>query len=318
MISSKLRAYNYVNGEWVIVNRWELIKMPDVEYKKFKHLHFPLYLKRTKDSYRLTFNRRQKTFRFYPGELPDDKKGGHGLTISHQLAQEVISDLSVLHLRLSDKRTRPYQKIDFDIEVDQVFEEFRTTANSNEYIIDLLVVFSKPEWLALKWNRTLALEVYVTSDVRGKKIIDFEKKRVSLVEVSLGSKLLLRKNASEVSETEENKLRGIMQKAFSTQIFGDLLVDATSSAYLESKRIQQLESEIHSLKKFSENSQKKIDSLEIVEKEKRLEINILKSSLRGLKEGLQRRDQEILQLKRQIEMWETKSKLQRFIDLLRK
>ena len=148
--------------------------MSELEYKKFKELNFPLYLRKDRNSYKLTFNQLQKTFRFYPGQIPEGKNGSSGLTISHLLAQEVIADLRTLNLKLTDKRFKPYKKEDFTIEADQIFEEIRTTANDNEYIVDLLVLFSKPAWLALKWNRILILEVFVTNELRGQKIIDFE------------------------------------------------------------------------------------------------------------------------------------------------
>ncbi len=318
MIPSKLRAYNYRDGEWETVNRWSLVKMSEVEFKKFKDLNFPLYLKKSTESPKLTFNRGQKTFRFYPGILPDDKKGSSGLTISHQIAQEVISDLRVLNLKLTDKRFKPYKKVDLEIEADQIFEEFPTTAGDNNYVVDLLVVFSKPTWLALKWNRTLALEVFVTNDVRGKKIIDFEQKRVAMVEVVIGSKLKSNKSASETTEEEESKLRQIMRNAFSKQIFGDLLVDTTSTKYLENELIQELTHEVSSLKASTEKYKNRLSEVKSENEEKQIEINTLKSHLNRLKTELRNKSQNLGELKTELGRWEFKSKFQRFLDLLRK
>ncbi len=318
MIPSKLRAYNQTNEGWEIVNRWDLIKMSQVEYDKFKELNFPLYLKKNKESYKLTFNRGQKTFRFYPGEIPDDKKGSPGLTISHQIAQEVISDLRTLNLKLTDKRFKPYKKVDFRIEVDQIFEEFRTTANDNEYIVDLLIVFSKPEWLALKWNRTLALEVFVTHDVEGKKIIDFEKKRVSLAEIVIGSKLKLKKSAAEVTETEENELRQVMKHAFNKQIFGDLLVDTTSTKYLENATIQELLAKNSSLDKRIQGIQGQMNEMVSRSKLKEEHISKLNTIVKRIESQLREKVKKNAQLQKELNGWMNKSKFQRLVDLIKR
>ncbi len=318
MIPSKLRAYNYRNGEWETVNRWSLIKMSQVEYDKFKELYFPLYLKKSKESYKLTFNRGQKTFRFYPGELPDDKKGSSGLTISHQIAQEVISDLRILNLKLTDKRFKPYKKVDIEIEADQIFEEFRTTANDNKYVVDLLIVFSKPESLALKWNRVLILEVFVTNDVREKKIIDFEKKGVLLAEVVIGSKLKVKKGASEVTEKEEAELRQIMTHAFKKQIFGDLLIDTTSTKYLENATINELETKVSSLEGKIKNLQGQMYEMEKEYAQKDKLIRKLHSGMKRAELQVKENEMKGKKLQTEIEKWENKSKFQRFMDLLRK
>lgn len=318
MITSKLRAYNYLDGEWETINRWSLIKMSEVEFKKFKDLNFPLYLKKSTESPKLTFNRRQKTFRFYPGELSEDKKGSAGLTIAHQLAQEVIADLRVLNLKLTDKRFKPYRKVDLKIEADQIFEEFPTSVGDKNYVVDLLVVFSKPTWLALKWNRTLALEVFVTNDVRGKKIIDFEQKRVAMAEVIIGPKLRSKKSASETTEEEENELRQVMKNAFNKQIFGDLLVDATTTKYLENDQIKELTEEVSALKSVAEEYKNELKKSESKSHEKLAEIKLLYSDLNQLKLELANKTQRLSELSTQLDTWESKSKFQRFLDLLRK
>ncbi len=318
MIQSKLRAYNFKDGEWETVTRWQLIHMSELEYKKFKEHNFPLYLKKDHSSYKLTFNQRQKTFRFYPGQIPDDKKGSSGLTIAHQLAQEVISNLRTLHLKLTDKRFKPYKKVDIDIEADQIFEEHRTTANDNEYIVDLLVLFSKPAWLALKWNRILILEVYVTNELRGQKIIDFEKKGLSMAEVVIGSKLKIKKTASEVSEREEDQLRNIMKHAFSKQIYGDLWIDTSTSKYLENEVLKEREGQITALKQRVQISQDKINVLNEGLELKDQQLRETQRNLKTFDLALQKEASQKTCLKKELNHWESKSKFQRLLDLLRK
>ena len=177
MIHSKLRAYRLNNGEWEPVSRWHLIKMADTEYRKYKDQYFPLYLSKSENSPKLTFNTKQKTFRFYPNQGFSEHHSSHSLTIAHQLAQEVLSEIRVLNFKLKDKRTKPYKDVEFQIEVDNVFLEQRMEISGNAYIADLLISFSKPHDLSLQWNRFMVLEIFVTNDVRGNKILDFEKKK---------------------------------------------------------------------------------------------------------------------------------------------
>lgn len=292
--------------------------MSELEYKKFKELNFPLYLRKDRNSYKLTFNQLQKTFRFYPGQIPEGKNGSSGLTISHLLAQEVIADLRTLNLKLTDKRFKPYKKVDFTIEADQIFEEIRTTANDNEYIVDLLVLFSKPAWLALKWNRILILEVFVTNELRGQKIIDFEKKGLSMAEVVIGSKLKIKKRASEVSEDEEGQIRNIMKRAFSKQIYGDLWIDTSTTKYLENEAIKEYQEQISVLKQNIQNGEHKVNVLNNDLEQKDQQLREVIKKLKTFDVALQKEISQKTSLKKRLDHWESKSKLQRLLDLLRK
>ena len=318
MIASKLRAYNYKDGEWETISRWQLARLSELEYKKFKENNFPLYIRKDTSSFRLTYNQKQKTFRFYPGEVPENKKGSNGLTIAHQIAQEVISDLRLLNLKLTDKRFKPYKKVEFKIEADQIFQEFRTTANDSEYIVDLMIVFSKPAWLAIKWNRILILEVYVTNDVRGRKIIDFEKKGLSLAEVVIGSKFKSNKSASKVTESEEEELRQRMKYAFTKQIFGDLWIDTSTSKYLENQALQERDDEILIIRKSLENSQNEINSLNQALEQKERQVKSLSRNFREIESTFQREIVEKKSLKKELDAQNSKSKFQLLVDLIKK
>ena len=238
MISSKVTAYEFENDEWRSISRWKLIKMGDVEYKKYKATH-KWYLSKSFKSPELGFNTFQKTFRFLPNQGLDEKYTSKGMTISHLLAQEVISEIRVLNLKLIDKRTKPYKKIKHQIEVENIFLEERYTAGGNPYVADLLVFFNKPYDLSLRWNRYFTIEIFVTKDVDGKKIIDCEASRVPVIELDLWSKLVLKKSPSETTEKEENDLRSRMHGYFRKQISASLLVNPMSQKYKENKAIQE-------------------------------------------------------------------------------
>ena len=241
MINSKVSAYRKVNDGFEIVSRWDLLKMAEVEYRKFKDENFPLYLRKSEESPKLTFNSKQKTFRFLPGTIKNSDKQSSGLTISHILAQEVLSELDVLNFKLLDKRTKPYNKIDLQIKVENSIVEH--SLFNGEYIADLLIYFSEPIEKANNWNRKLVLEVFTSNEVRGKKIFAFEENEIALIEISLGDKLKSKKKISEITEQEEIELKRYIFNSFKKQIFGDLLVspiskNTTSNPSIESKNIQ--------------------------------------------------------------------------------
>lgn len=274
MIGTKLSAYRIIDGEWESVNRWKLVKLPDTEYRKFKEKYFPLYLYKSEESPRLTFNRSQKTFRFLPNQGLGEWHSSSGMRVEHQLAQEVISNLRYLHLKVRDKRTRPYKDIEYDIEVDNAILEQKLDIDKNRYFIDILIFFSKPYELSLKWNGVLALEIYVTKSTHGQKIIDFEKKKVPLIEVYIGPKLRLNKAAKDTSEIEEENLRKVLENVFRKQIFGSLHVSPTSNRYKENKVIKEYSDRIN---EFNSEQEKLRESyMMILNEKKNLTISLIR------------------------------------------
>ena len=310
MINSKLRAYKYSNNEWEKISRWELINMPDVEYRKFKELHFPLFLMKSKESPKLTFNKGQKTFRYYPNQGINENHTSKGLTISHLIAQEVISDIRTLNLKLRDKRTKPYQEKNYTIEVDNIVTEKKITCGENTYYADLLVFFSKPAELSLKWKGFLTLEIFVTKDVEGNKIIDYEKRKIPAIEISIGPKLKLKKSANEVSEKEEEDLRKFMNVTFRKQIFGNILVSPTSDKYKENQVIL----ELNELKNKILDKENKFKSL--IEKHNELvnKYNKKNSANIELNEVIQSKKEQLQSLKTEIAELKNKSRIDKIID----
>lgn len=320
MINSKLRAYKYFDNQWEKVSRWELIKMPDVEYRKFKELHFPLFLTKSKESPKLTFNKGQKTFRYYPNQGLNENHISKGLTISHLIAQEVISDIRTLNLKLKDKRTKPYQDKVYKIEVDNIVTEKKIVCGENIYYADLLVFFSKPAELSLQWNGYLTLEVFVTKDVEGNKIIDYEKKKIPLIEIAIGPKLKLKKSATEVSEKEENNLRDFMNVVFRKQIFGNILVFPTSDKYKENEIINKLndtKSKVTELKNNIENKNSEIENL--IKKHNQIvkNYNEIHSKNKILNSTIDSKNKQISNLNKEIVELNNKPRLNRIIDVFK-
>lgn len=252
MINSKLKAYKYDNG-WESISRWDLLKLSKIAYDKFYDTYSPFYLYPSKNSPKLAFNRYQKTFRYLPKQGQKLEGDFKGMTISHQLAQEVLSDIRTMHLNLVDKRTKPYKReIRHTIEVDNIWQEHPLRVGNGRRA-DLLVRFSKPEKLALKWNGFFVLEVFVTHEVEGSKIIDFEKANIPLIQIELGRSLVNKKTASQTTHQEEEYLRRYMNNVFRKEIRGLICIDPSSTNYLENKTIQNLLKKID--KSNKENAQ---------------------------------------------------------------
>jgi hypothetical protein len=313
MINSKLRAYKYFNKQWEIVSRWDLIKMSDVDYRKFKELHFPLFHTKSTESPKLTFNIVQKTFRYYPNQGLNENHTSKGLTISHQIAQEVISDIRTLILSLKDRRTKPYQEKIYKIEVDNIVSEKEMVCGENKYYADLLVFFSEPAELSLKWNGFFTLEIFVTNDVEGKKIIDYEKNKIPLIEIAIGDKLKIKKSASEVTENEEIDLRNYMNASFRKQIFGNILVSPTSNKYKENEIIKKLnESENNSIKLKDKIKDLINENNKIV-----TEDNQIKTENISLKKEISSKNRQIYSLNNEILELKNKTRIKKIFDLFK-
>lgn len=260
MIKSKLRAYRYDNGTWHVVTRWDLLKLSEVDFEKYKTDHFPfLYFQKSLDSPRLTFNRGQKTFRYLSKDVEKEMENPRGMTISHILAQEVLSEMEIFKFSLMDKRKKPYRRREIEIKVDQTLIERRVL--DGKYIVDLMVFFSSPPELALKWNRCFAMEIMVTNAVDGNKMTDFENAKIPLIEVELGEKLILKKSAMETTEKEEDNLREFITNSFRKNIWGDIFVDPSSDKYLENEAIISLQNNIETLSIGIRESNETIKSL---------------------------------------------------------
>lgn len=266
MINSKLRAYRYDNGTWHVVTRWDLLKLSKVDYENYKSKYFEfLYSAKSLESFRLTFNTAQKTFRYLPNQVNNENKTTKGMTISHVLAQEVLSEMETLKFSLVDKRKKPYRLREFEIKVDQTLIEKRVL--DGKYIVDLMVFFSSPPELALKWNRCFAMEIMVTNEVDGNKMTDFENARIPLIEVELTEKLIIKKSAMETTEEEENNNRNYIANAFKKGIRGDIFVDCSSDKYLESEAVISLQNKVEELSLNLSKSNQAIEA-ETQEKDK--------------------------------------------------
>lgn len=278
MINSKVSAFRKIEDNWVKISRWDLLKLSEVDYLKFMDAN-DLYLSKTEESPKLTFNRLQKTFRFYPNKFDYSERESSGLTISHLLAQEVLSELETLNIVLDDNRFKPKITKELKIKVDNSIIEYPLF--DRKYIADLIIFFSSPYEEATNWNKRFVLEVYVTNKVRGDKIAMFEEKGYGLIEVKLGNRLLNKKKISEITEKEENDLKRYIYNSFKKQIFCDLLVSPFSEESSVNLAIQEKNSSIEKLQANlrdvqAQNLELKKDLKQTIKRNNELEENINK------------------------------------------
>ena len=243
--------------------------MAETQLRKFRHdTNKKLHLSASIDSPNLYYNRGHNTFSYWPNQAPKGTPSDTGMTISHLLAQEVISEIRVLNLELTDKRTTPYKKVNYQVEVDRIIQEQRITVGENFYLVDLLVRFSKPYELSFMWDGTFVLEVFMTSETKGQQIIDFERRGIPLLEVRLWSKIRNNKRIADVSQKEEDMLRGKMHAVFRKRIVADIHVDTLSDKYKEHQIIHEknecianLNSKIEELEKNNSASKNEYNDL---------------------------------------------------------
>lgn len=305
MAVTKLSAFYFTGIEWKKVNRWELYKMADTQLRKFRYeTNRKLHLSPSSESPNLYYNRGHNTFSYWPNQAPKSTPSDAGMTISHLLAQEVISEIRVLNLELTDKRTTPYKKVNYKVEVDRIIQEQKITVGENFYMADLLVRFSKPCELSFMWDGTFVLEVFMTSDTKGQQIIDFERRGIPLLELNIWSKLKNRKKISNVSQEEEDHLRGKMHAVFRKKILADIHVSTLSNKYKEHKIIQQKNESITSLNlevsELRRANTSAIDSYSILVTKYNQAITSLKDKkeqLNSMKNSLEQKENEFELLK---------------------
>lgn len=139
-----------------------------------------------------------------------------------------------------------------------------------------------------------------------------------MAEVVIGSKLKIKKRASEVSEDEEGQLRNIMKRAFSKQIYGDLWIDTSTTKYLENEAIKAYQEQISVLKQNIQNGENRVNVLNNDLERKDQQLREVIRKLKTFDVALQKEVSYKTSLKKQLDHWESRSKLQRLLDLLRK
>lgn len=261
-MATKLRAY-YIDekdGTWRRVDRWQMTGMAETDYYRFLENN-TMYLCKDTDSPKLTFNRLQKTFRYYPNGAPKDGEGNDGMTISHLLAEEVICDMDMLHFELTDERRTDRKKYELTVRPSNGFCEYRL-GNGDEYFIgDVRIFFNEPYELALKWGGVLNVEIFATSRVGSAKTAFFEERREPLIEVKLSDKLMSPYKVSEITKEQEDDLRRHIFNAFSKKIYGRLLVSPSSEAYLSNQTISELNKRMEKMEADNARLIEKIEKL---------------------------------------------------------
>lgn len=245
---TKLKAYYQTDGTWRTMSRWEMLAMSETEYTAFRDAN-TLHINKDAASEKLTFNRLQKTFRYYPAATDREPNEEAGMTISHLIAQEVICDMEELNLHLTDRRTKKATRYELHIKRSNSFCEYR----EGTFIFDVRIFFNEPYDLALKWGGRINMEVFATNRAKGAKIAYCEEMKEPLIEVRLSEKLLSKHKISEVTPDMEQAIRAHIERAFSNRIYADLLVSPSSETYLRDRVIAQQAKEIERLKKTGSN-----------------------------------------------------------------
>lgn len=243
-MSTKLKAYYKEHDTWHTVTRWEILSMSEVAYMAFKDTH-TFYINRDEESEKLTFNRLQKTFRYYPTSDYRECDRENGMTLSHLIAQEIICEMEELKFKLTDRRTRENKQYEIVLKRSNSCCEYIESG----FIFDVRLFFNEPYELALKWGGRVNIEVFATNKTKSNKIAYCEEKKEALIEVKLSQKLLYPNKIYTVTKDDENDIRAHIEAAFAKQIYGDILVSPSSETYLNNKIIDEKNKEIDHLKR---------------------------------------------------------------------
>lgn len=291
MAIPKLCAFykSQANREWQKCNRWELINLSEDDYKRVKSER-KFHLRPQDNSPPLTFNRRQKTFRFFPSTDIKRDTGKNNMTISHLLAQEVLAEQRALVFDFGE--LKEYLSIKVRKGSITGFLERPVIARGNKYYMDVVKCFDDPTEQSYKWGSYFCIEVFVTHEVSFEKLHDCMHEGVPLIEVKIPDKLIVNKSLASITEKEEKSLKNSLREYFSKKIPARLLVDPVCEKYQRDQIIQKKVNTIDKLENRNEFLEK--DNRRLLEGQNfmqdqahkdELKINELSEHLRELTEA---------------------------------
>lgn len=257
-MSYKTKAYKKTENGYELVTRKYISSLNDTEKTIFIDTHKPFFLTPEDDGLHLTFNKRQKTFRFYPN-FEHRYLGSNEESATHKYCVEEISKLKELPLKLKkDKKT-------ITLTFNYSFSEIVLPIGDHYIKPDLLLYIREPNELALKWNIIVALEIVVSHDLDGKKLQLYKEYKIPVIRIKANKKWG-RKKEDEMSPAKKIELRNWIKNTFKKGYTADLLLDPKSKDYLENATIENLESKIEQIttqKKKVTTDLKKIDKLSV-------------------------------------------------------
>lgn len=225
------------DGSFKRTNVWEVkrgkIKNPEIwsnikfysTHKKIENKKILFFVNASPNSY----------FR-YKSENDNPNKGKDE-TLTHELCKEIISEIKDLNFKIYNDYYK-FKVIDSEI-------EHRIDTPNGTYVVDIFVKFEQsiPNYLKIKWNGILAIEIFVHHKCEQDKITNLKAAMVPVIQVRISDKLWIDESKELSLKDIENK-KAFLTSYFEKEIFAQLLLDPSSEEYNEmienSKLIQKI------------------------------------------------------------------------------
>lgn len=225
----KFRAFAKVNGSYIYEEGSDFLKyfyIWDVAYlKKNKPEYFnslTFYSTYQNEQYRSELvpvikGSKKLFYRYKDAGGYVNNENGDNETISHHLAILALSGLKKLNFVINN------QKLIFNVKRIKHDCEQIKFENGNIYIPDIIVEFTEGDPLYYEWGGKVALEIMVNHSCTPKKIHDFERHNLPIIEIKLTDKMRFEKYYKEPSSENANEYLLFLREKFSSLIYGKIL-----------------------------------------------------------------------------------------------
>ncbi len=308
----KLSGFVKEGDGWKKFYALDLMRKNESDYKVW-HSKYKDRIHTTEDEEgpRVHFHRGHGTFHYFGNRDENVIGKSNPMTLSHHLRQDVIEKMTKLSFSVErtpidrrDKRRYPYTIIPQK----SVSEARIRTKCGNIIVPDVLVHFTEPADLALKWNGTLAIEVVETHDVGGAKIAAYQELGFGVIAVHDKRRRFNELNDFKIPdlitrEKEVKELERKIQNFYKKSIWSELVVDPDSEEFkkhkdkmLYPKLYEQLQEELHELRLSLEESEASYEKLR--SSESSCKENLYRSQIKV--EALQEKADELQRMQGQI------------------
>lgn len=284
-------AYKYENGEYDKTNVWELYRGEKQDPHRWEKMRYFSTHKKIENRKEMRPVRRKPNYFFKYKSLNDiTAHEGHDTTLTHEIIQEIISELKEITFILKNKGNKVYK-----IHVSEYEIEEKIKTDKGDYFVDILFKFEKsePESLVLQWNGIVAVEIHVTNEVEPTKIKDLIGVGIPILEHTVSKKFYV-DESRELTEADISKTKQFLKRYYEKEIYVALLDDYHSKEFINMMEIQTLKDKIESLEKHTEIQKNEL-------KQYMAYTNKLKMENASLKDQINEKDNEISLIKNENE-----------------
>lgn len=194
-------------------------------------------------------------------------------SLTHRYVKETLSMLTEMKFKLGSKGTYKYEEV--TIYPDKIDVESCFKRKDKKYYVDLLVYFNRsvPEEYLEKWDRKVAIEIFVEHETEGCKAFDLEQLGIQTIEVEVSDAFKIDKR--KVSDEYIEYMKDRMNKYYSDYIIGNMINNVESDLYIANEKNKKSASELLNFRNQVSNLKKEILLLNKTVKSLKDENNLL-------------------------------------------